>query len=491
MGAAHSRARPGSGPTKGPRFNKGSTDTGKDDLNDGYFILCLKNDEKNDRVKVINASSAVHKLLTAIIRRTSTIAKSGWDRHLVYSYKLEKSPRGRHALIQLTAELLLTLYRMGWEPMTPIDMPGGHSTTTSAGVTVSNMQTAICFRRKNNNSSQDLSTAGGNGNNSPHLSYDDIAAIQFPGTLGVERHDCLCLETCGENYLGFHDVPNALLLDLVQCVISDWQPGFKGISEAVHSVISDYCVELPVISGNVVDDRRFMLLKGSPWSLSEEGADLEDAISAENLTVCLVACLARAQYKLQISINMDTKTRVYFFIKDKENREVRLPTFTGVGLGDKNSLYVYQPTITRNQKSFFHSRNKNRGKSIRKRIQASFRRKSARDKQKKLEPQNKFQCEMAENMTAAATTTTGSSGMPLHQSASQASLTLDGATVATVAGGGGGLNGGILADDNAAAINASDAITERIRKTSQFLSVVDQELRHLSITEVSETEDEE
>ena len=94
---------------------------------------------------------------------------------------------------------------------------------------------------------------------------------------------------------------------------------------------------------------------------------------------------------------------------------------------------------------------------------------------------------MAEDMTAA--TTTGSSGMPLHQSASQASLTLDGATVATVAGGE-GLNGGVLVDDNAAA-NNSDAITEKIRKTSQFLSVVDQELRHLSITEVSETEDEE
>ena len=96
---------------------------------------------------------------------------------------------------------------------------------------------------------------------------------------------------------------------------------------------------------------------------------------------------------------------------------------------------------------------------------------------------------MAENMTTAAATT-GSSGMSLHQSASQASLTLDGATVATVAGGD-GLNGGILIDDNAAANNASDAITEKIRKTSQFLSVVDQELRHLSITEVSETEDEE
>ena len=97
---------------------------------------------------------------------------------------------------------------------------------------------------------------------------------------------------------------------------------------------------------------------------------------------------------------------------------------------------------------------------------------------------------MAENMTAAATTT-GSSGMSLHPSASQASLTLDGATVATVAGGDGLNGGGILIDDNAAANNASDAITEKIRKTSQFLSVVDQELRHLSITEVSETEDEE
>ena len=71
---------------------------------------------------------------------------------------------------------------MGWEPLTPIDMPGGQSTTKAGGVTVPNMQTAICFRRKNNNSSQDLSTGG----NSPHLSYDDIAAIQYPNTLGKE-----------------------------------------------------------------------------------------------------------------------------------------------------------------------------------------------------------------------------------------------------------------------------------------------------------------
>lgn len=83
---------------------------------------------------------------------------------------------------------------------------------------------------------------------------------------------------------------------------------------------------------------------------------------------------------------MDSKTRVFFFIKDKETKEVRLPTFCGVGLGDKNSLYVYQPTITRTQTSFFRSRkNRGPGKSIRKRIRASMRRKSTKEKQKKIE----------------------------------------------------------------------------------------------------------
>ena len=159
---------------------------------------------------------------------------------------------------------------MGWEPLTPIDMPGGQSTSDTA---VTNMQTAICFRRKNNNSSQENLA----------ISHDDIAnlvALQYPNTLGVERHDCLCLETYGENYLGFHDVPNALLLDLIQCVNLDWQAGLSGISESVYNVISDYSVdgEMSVIAGSMMDERRYMQLNGSPWSQSEEGTDLEDAI---------------------------------------------------------------------------------------------------------------------------------------------------------------------------------------------------------------------
>ena len=104
-------------------------------------------------------------------------------------------------------------------------------------------------------------------------------------------------------------------------------------------------------------DYRYMQLKGNPWSVGEEGADLEDALCAENLTLSLIACLARAQFKLQISINMDKATRVFFFIKDPQGcREVRLPTFCGVGLGEKDGLYVYRPTITRTQTSFFRSR---------------------------------------------------------------------------------------------------------------------------------------
>ena len=100
MGAAHSRARPGTGPTKGVKF-KSSVERDNQDANDGYFILCLKNGDKTDKIKVVNASGSVHKLLQAIIGRNTVILKSGWDRHLVFSYKLQKSTRGRHSLIQV------------------------------------------------------------------------------------------------------------------------------------------------------------------------------------------------------------------------------------------------------------------------------------------------------------------------------------------------------------------------------------------------------
>ena len=133
MGAAQSRARPGTGPTRGGRYKPaGGGHAGQDhaevgksgsgirghmgsassesshgggggDGGGGYFILCIKTSDRNDRIKVVNAAGSVHKLLTAIIRRNTVIIKSGWDRHLVFSYKLQKSPRGRHALIQVSS----------------------------------------------------------------------------------------------------------------------------------------------------------------------------------------------------------------------------------------------------------------------------------------------------------------------------------------------------------------------------------------------------
>ena len=110
MGAAHSRARPGTGPTKGVRGFKNDPDAGSDASRNDYFILCLKNGEKTDKIKVVNAAGSVHKMLTTIIKRNMVILKSGWDRHLVFSYKIQKSPRGRHALIQVSIFLNIVIF---------------------------------------------------------------------------------------------------------------------------------------------------------------------------------------------------------------------------------------------------------------------------------------------------------------------------------------------------------------------------------------------
>ena len=73
------------------------------------------------------------------VTRPENGVKTGWDRHLAYSYKLTKSPShiGKSKLISLTSEILLQLYRLGWEPMTPIDLC----------VKRMDNQTAICFRK--------------------------------------------------------------------------------------------------------------------------------------------------------------------------------------------------------------------------------------------------------------------------------------------------------------------------------------------------------
>lgn len=336
MGAAHSRARPGAGPSK---ISHVKTEGNVKANQFGYFILCIKG---CDRIKVVNASNPVLKMITAVIKKHFSIIKSGWDRHLAFSFKLQKS--SKHSLIAVTAEVLLTLYRNGWEPLTPIDL----------SVKDKN-QTAICFRRETPEQPPTSRTAS----NLAAASATPVSG-SFDDVMLAEHKECLCLETSGQNVLGFHEVPNMVLLDLVQCVRHEWQSGIQGMSSAVSSVISDYVPpdQLPPVLPDLptLDDRRFIRLRGRPWSKGEEGAELEDAICAENLVISIVACLARAQYKLQISIQMDMTTTLFFFIKDPSCKDVRLPTFCGVGLGEKDGLYVYKPTIVRTKTSFFRNR---------------------------------------------------------------------------------------------------------------------------------------
>ena len=71
MGAAHSRARPGAGPTAAAKLGSGGgkKENSNGESESGYFILCLKMGATRDRVKLVNATGPVLKLLTNILSR--------------------------------------------------------------------------------------------------------------------------------------------------------------------------------------------------------------------------------------------------------------------------------------------------------------------------------------------------------------------------------------------------------------------------------------
>jgi hypothetical protein len=185
MGASHSRARPGTGPAKIKRFQFGKNHSPP---STGYFILSLK----GDRVKVVNAEAGELKLISAIIRRHCTILREGWDRHLTFSYRIRRA--GKHCMIQLVADALLSLYQLGWEPMTPIDM--GISSKKlereevrgeSRGGGGGGPQTAICFRRRCSLSEENLY-----GSNYSLMSHTGSTKETTPV---LNENTCLCLET--------------------------------------------------------------------------------------------------------------------------------------------------------------------------------------------------------------------------------------------------------------------------------------------------------
>ena len=139
----------------------------------------------------MNAESAELKLLTALIKKHCQILKEGWDRNLTYSYKLKES--GGQCLIQLVAETLMSLYQLGWEPMTPIEM------RLKRHVVDGGLRTEICFRKK------DIGVELGS----------TYSLLTQRRESNEDENSCLCLEIFGGAYLGLHNVPNTALHDCI------------------------------------------------------------------------------------------------------------------------------------------------------------------------------------------------------------------------------------------------------------------------------------
>ena len=280
-------------------------------------------------------------------------------------------------MIQLVADFLLSLYQAGWEPMTPIDMGLKKPQRGSSGG--SGPQTAICFRRRADQEESSREVYGS--------SYSLLSSM---GTSKDSDNSCLCLETYRDNYIGFHDVSNTILYELVETVRDKWSPGLRGVSMAVGSVISDYTSAMPaVLPGHPdVQNAKYIQLEGRPWATGgggggggggadSAGADNTDPEASENLQIAIIACLSGEGYKLSMAINMEATSRVFFFIKDKEETrsEVRIPNMAGAGLGEKDTLSVYRPMVVRSKSSFFRTYN-GKTASVRRKVRASLRKKA-------------------------------------------------------------------------------------------------------------------
>ena len=337
MGAAGSRrgCKAGDGGEKEKKMVLGANHPPH---NCSYFILSYR----GDKVKVVNAKKEELKLLGGIIKTRCEIQKEGWDRNMTYSFRLKVVER--HCMIQLVADTLFSLYQAGWEPMTPVDMA---RQTTQDG-----LKSSICFRqRKGANLSEHFASLSTN-----------------------EENACLSIEIYRSNIIGFHNVSNPLLLDLVTTIQKEWSPGIRGVSMGVASVITDYTANMPPVltSHPHLREERYLQLEGRPWEANQEQG------ATENLQLAIIACLTREGYKLSMDINMEADSRVYFFIRDAEEQtgEVRIPNMTGAGLGEKDTLSVYRPMIVRSRSSFFRNCHGRTNASVRKKVRASLRRKA-------------------------------------------------------------------------------------------------------------------
>ena len=312
----------------------------------GYFILSFK----DVKIKIVNIASSELKILTSIIKRHCKVSKEGWDRNMTYSFKLEKPEK--NCLIQLVTDILLSLYKEGWEPMTPIDTAGNDENSS---------QTSICFRHRED----PLNKLNGS---TYSLSSRSLAGKEV-------SNECLCIETFRPNFISFHSVPNTVLHEIVNKLQEDWTGGVKGVSAGVASVISDYSTNMPPTLNRVDQIQKIIQLDGSPWA---KDMDIDKQIEeTEKINLSIIAVLSNNGFRLSMPINLENGSRVYFFIHDPEETSdhVKIPTFSRAVIGGKDSLSVSQPMVTKSKTSFYNNYS-GRSNSVKNRIRASLRRKT-------------------------------------------------------------------------------------------------------------------
>jgi len=323
MGAAHSRSRRGCGPVKSAKLNLES----KHHLStEGYFLLSFK----GDKIRVVNAKISELNLLCVIIKRHCRILKEGWDRNMTYSFRV--SSGGRHCMIQLVADTLLSLYQNSWQPMSPLDVGIKKHQKAAAGI-----QATICFKKRK----EDQRGVEQYGSRYSMLSSADSSKDM--------EHSCICLETYGSQYLGFHEVSNTILHDIVHAIQEEYKEGVQGVSMGVASVLSDYIPDMPptLPTHPGLANEKYIQLGGHPWSS-------EDLVTRETLEMAIIASLTREGYKLSMDITMDATSRVFFFIRDHDSSstEVLIPDMAKLSVGDYN-----RPTVVRSKSSFFRNYN--------------------------------------------------------------------------------------------------------------------------------------
>ena len=264
----------------------------------GNLILSFK----DNKMCVVSADTSVLTLLTLIIRRHGKILQEGWN-NLTYSYCM--SAMDHKTIIHLMADVLLSLYQVGLEPMASFDI-GKKKKTCQKGP-----HTMVFFKKREDMGRKD--------------SFGSKCSIfSRSKSLDNGENSWLGLETCYSDLLQLHNVSNSVLHSLVTSVQSS--NIIHSVSMGVASVITDYTTNMPnIIKGN----EKYIQFHKNSWTVDE------------NLPVSVVTCLAEEGYSLIVDITIDTDRRIFFFIK---NYEVNSHNF-GSTEGEKRSLLIRNSSI--------------------------------------------------------------------------------------------------------------------------------------------------